>query len=74
MSARTLQESLEARGLRCRIEERERLAVVIPTDSRALASVLAAREGIVEDARAAGFTHVAVEVPEWPERAALPRH
>lgn len=73
MSAASLQSVLRARGLRCRVEDRERLAVVVPDDEEALEAVLRVREAILDSGRAHGFTHVALELSAQPPGATLPR-
>lgn len=63
---------LEARlseiGMTCRVEARDRLALLIPAGDLALDADLRAR--IVRMARTEGFTHVAMEID--PDRASLP--
>jgi hypothetical protein len=62
---------LEARlfdcGITCRVEVRDRLALVVPFGELAVNADV--RADIVNMARAEGFTHVAVEID--PERAPL---
>jgi hypothetical protein len=54
-------------GIACRVEVRDRLAVVVPVGELAVNADV--RAGIVSRARAEGFTHVAVEID--PDRAPL---
>ena len=61
MNPGALQDALEALGLPCAVETRERLAVLIPRATPVL--TVAMRERAVELARAHGFTHVALEIP-----------
>lgn len=65
-------ERLEARlrdaGLSCRVEARERLAIVVPFPGGSLRAV--DRTRLVQLARDEGFTHVAIELN--PDGAALP--
>lgn len=62
-----LQSRLREAGIRCRVEERDRLAIVIPAsqgisrDDRLL---------LIQMARGQGFTHVAIELD--PDGAPLP--
>jgi hypothetical protein len=66
VSAVPLESALAALGWPCRVDARERLAILIPADADALAATSARREDAVRLARAHGFTHVAVEVPAAP--------
>lgn len=60
---------LRERGFDCRIEVRERLAILIPRDhSLPLAE---SREDLLKLAREEGFSHVAIELD--PDGAPLPR-
>jgi hypothetical protein len=60
--------ALRALGIRCTVEERGQLAVVIPAaDERALEEA-ENRRAVVAALRALGFTHTAVELPEDSER------
>jgi hypothetical protein len=62
-----LQSRLREAGIACRVEQRDRLAIVIPDaagisrDDRLL---------MIQTARAEGFTHVAIELD--PDGAPLP--
>ena len=63
----TLSDRLREQGLGCRVEVRDRLAVLIPhADAPPLS-----REAVLRLAREEGFTHVALELD--PDGAALPR-
>lgn len=64
-----LQETLRAAGFPCAVESHERLAIVIPEGSGH--SAAANRRRIVDLAREAGFTHVAVELD--PHGETVPR-
>ena len=63
----SLETMLRENGLTCRVETRERLAIIVPERG----STLPARAEILRSAREAGFTHVAVELD--PDGAALSR-
>ena len=74
-AAAALREALEALDVRCTVQARERLAVLVPADeqsARRLADPAVRRE-VVARATAAGFTHVAVELDPPGARATLPR-
>lgn len=62
-----LQAGLRDAGIPCRVEERDRLAIVIP---RAAAIGRDERLLMIQMARGQGFTHVAVELD--PDGAPLP--
>ena len=59
------EQRLRERGMPCRAETRDRLAILIPDGDCILR-----RRDVIEIARAEGFTHVAVELD--PDVAALP--
>lgn len=59
---------LRERGIECRVEVRDRLAILIPADSP---SVAENREDVLRLAREEGFTHVAMELD--PDGAAFSR-
>jgi hypothetical protein len=63
MNPGTLETALAERGIACRVEVRDRMAVVVlggdPSDAR----VREWRADAVRLARAHGFTHVALELP-----------
>jgi hypothetical protein len=63
----TFTERLREHGVACRVEIRDRLAVLIPDGD----DVLISRADVLRLAREAGFTHVALELD--PDGAALPR-
>lgn len=57
----SLEAALRAHGLACRVEARDRLAILVLEDTQgALGGVM--RQKAVDLARDAGFTHVAVEL------------
>ena len=60
---------VRAAGVACRVETRDRLAVLVPDEALQLSADL--RRNILQIARAEGFTHVAVELD--PAVASLPR-
>ena len=58
-------------GLDCRVEVRDRLAILIPGNSRGGSRLSAdKRRQLLQLAKSEGFTHVAVELD--PDVAALP--
>lgn len=60
---------LREQGIVCRVEQRDRLAILIPSaDSLSLAEK---REDVLKHAREEGFTHVAMELD--PDGATLSR-
>jgi hypothetical protein len=63
----TFHERLREHGVACRVEIRDRLAVLIPDAD----DVPISRADVRRLAREAGFTHVALELD--PDGAALPR-
>ena len=65
-----LEERLRQHGIRCRVEARDRLAVLIPDDG-ALQLGMEARRHALQLVREAGFSHVSVELD--PVGAAFPR-
>ena len=74
MSAERLALDLEALGVRCAVEPRERLAVLVPRGAGALAALgdEPTRREAVRLARAHGFTHLAVELVAGDAATALP--
>ena len=75
MSADELGQALRAAGVSCRVEAHERLALLVPDEGDELADA-DVRERVVALARAYGFTHAAVELPEGDDasdRASLSR-
>jgi hypothetical protein len=64
---RAAEAALRALGLRCGVESRTTLAVLIPEpDERALESA-DVRERVLLTLRAHGFTHAAVELSDSPK-------
>ena len=75
MSASGLEEALALAGIPCRVEARDRLAVII-LEAPNVNPVLVSREArsrALALARAHGFTHVALELPEPESGAPLHR-
>ena len=66
MSAASLETALRARGVACRVEDRERLALLIPEGSVAAIEDPSVRREIVSLLREHGFTHLALEVSDAP--------
>lgn len=75
MSASSLQEALALAGLPCKVESRDRLAVITLDTPEATQALLSreVRSRVLALARAHGFTHMALELPEPDSGAALPR-
>ena len=68
-----LERALAEAGLRCTVEARERLAVIVPVgDSAAAFADRARRDLALRLAAAQGFTHLAVELPRPAAPAARP--
>ena len=65
-----LEGQLRAAGFACRVEVRERLAILVPDEPGALQPVVDARAHVTRMARLAGFSHVALE--PVADRAPLP--
>ena len=65
-----LEDRVREAGLACRVEARERLALLVPEGNPGVPLTAAARLSILQIARAEGFTHVAVELD--PDVASLP--
>jgi hypothetical protein len=63
VNASSLEDALRAIGLDCVVEERERLALLMPRTTETLVQVGALRARAVELARAYGFTNLALEIP-----------
>jgi hypothetical protein len=59
---------LQQHGIACRIEERDRLAIIVANQNSF--STAAARAEVLRLAKEEGFTHVALELD--PDGAALP--
>jgi hypothetical protein len=72
MNSAALEQALRDAGVPCRVEAYERVAVVQP-DREIDFTAAALRARVEEAARAHGFTHVAVELPDSPQGAAVPR-
>ena len=72
--AETLSAALERMGLRCDVEPRARLAVLIvsPSVGQRLGDAETRRE-VIAAARSHGFTHVAVELGETASGATVLR-
>ncbi|HSA56752.1 MAG TPA: hypothetical protein VLE53_13665 [Gemmatimonadaceae bacterium] len=77
--AAALERALRAEGMACRVEARERLAIMVPDTLPAPGAGIdlatrTVRERALALARAHGFTHVALELPASPAsaRAGLP--
>jgi hypothetical protein len=72
MTVDALASALAALGIRGRVEARERLAVVIASAPECVLDE-ATRIAALAAARAHGFTHLALELDDSPERASLSR-
>ena len=66
MNALTLEDSLRARGLACRVEARDRLALLVPEGPVAALVDPTLRREIVGLVRDHGFTHLALELVDEP--------
>lgn len=66
MSAVSLEASLRARGVHCRVEGADRLAVLVPDGPLSGIEDAATRREIVALLREHGFTHVALELVNEP--------
>lgn len=67
MSAATLRAALEGAGVRCEVEEQDRVALLrVDGDACALADA-ALRETVTRLAAEHGYTHVALELPAMPD-------
>jgi hypothetical protein len=62
MNASMLETELADRGIACRVEARERMAIVVLGGELSRARVREWRADAVRLARAHGFTHVALEL------------
>ena len=66
-----LESQLRDSGVDCRVEVRDRLAILVPEKSRGVQRLSAEqRRQVLQLAKSEGFTHVAVELD--PVGAALP--
>ena len=75
MSAASLEGALAELGLRCDIEARDTLALVLGEADVAVALTNAAtRRQALRIARDHGFTHLALELVDAGDRATIPRH
>jgi hypothetical protein len=71
VSAESLEAALRAEGIDCVVEERERLAVIVPGPRGLDLSSVELRRRALALLPAHGFTHLALELlPPPPERAA----
>ena len=66
MSAESLESLLRDRGIACRVEARERLALLVCEGSVALLDDAAVRREVVSVLRDHGFTHLALELDDDP--------
>ena len=67
MSAATFRAALDAAGVRCDVEEQDRLALLrVDGDASALGDA-ALRETVTRLAAEHGYTHVALELPAMPD-------
>lgn len=66
MSALTLEDSLRARGIACRVEALDRLALIVPEGPVAALEEATLRREIVGLVRDHGFTHLALELVAEP--------
>jgi hypothetical protein len=64
--AQSPEEAVSALGVRCTVEARGNLAVVIPAPGERALENAAVRRAVVAALRSYGFTHVAVEPYEAP--------
>lgn len=74
MSASLLESALRALGHACRIEGRERLAIIVVDVSLGADALRDLRRDALHLAHAHGFSHVALEIPLGaPVHAGVPR-
>ena len=66
MSAESLEAALRARGIACRVEARERLALLVPDGPLGPIEDAALRRDVVASLRDHGFTHLALELVDDP--------
>lgn len=66
MSAESLEGMLRARGIRCRVEGHERLALLVPDGPVVALEELGVRREVVSLLRDHGFTHIALELDDDP--------
>ncbi|HTK49730.1 MAG TPA: hypothetical protein VL328_17245 [Gemmatimonadaceae bacterium] len=72
-NATALAREIAALGVRCAVEARAGLALLLPVaESVAALEVPATRRTVVELARRFGFTHVAVELPKDRRTSSAP--
>ena len=74
MSAEGLRQALAALGIECRVEARDKLAVIIPPKDGTKLNDIAVRRSALALIREHGFTHLALEIPDTPaDNAAVSR-
>ena len=66
MSAATLEAALVVRGIACRVEERDRLALLVPHGPIGQLVDPVARREVLALVREHGFTHLALELVDDP--------
>jgi hypothetical protein len=64
VSAQSLEGALAALGIECRVEDHDRLALVVPRSAAPELTAPDLRRSVVRLAAEHGFTHVALEVVE----------
>ena len=69
----TLEASLRARGITCRVEALDRLALIVPEGPVAALAAATVRREIVGLVRDHGFTHLALELVD-EQRGDAPVH
>jgi len=77
LSREELERALRGLGLRCAVESYDALAVAVPEPGERGFENDDLRRRAIDLARAHGFSHLAVELPNVenaPDRATLPRH
>jgi hypothetical protein len=67
--AQSPDQALRALGVRCAVEARGNLAIVIPAPGERTLEDAAVRRAVVAVLRSYGFTHAAVEPPDEPKPA-----
>ena len=74
MNRDALQHDLLQRGVPCRVEAWDRLAVLVPDTGALPLAIEELRRDVLALASKHGFTHVAIELTEdWPSGATLSR-
>lgn len=66
MTAASLEAALRSRGISCRVEPLDRLALLIPEGQHAVLEDATVRREAVALVREHGFTHVAIELVDEP--------